>query len=210
MRHIFNRLFTHLVEHHPRTHECTYRRHHDASSILRPRTTSLASEKPPEMPLLQHAVKMSALVQHNESFNTTEKQVQPTRRCQEGQQRLEKIGIPLHRPPLRGGDWHEQATGRSRTKTIHGFVKRAGEYTFDKDGQDIQVQHYFSEAYGIKMRHPTIFGVKLSKNPKKLDVVPLQFCTIKPGQLYKKKLPEVYTSDMVRFATMKPYQRHKG
>ena len=62
--------------------------------------------------------------------------------------------------------------GHSQTKTIRRFVKRAGEYTFDKDGQDIQVQHYFSEAYGIKMRHPTIFGFKLSKNPKKPDIVP--------------------------------------
>ncbi|PPQ66044.1 hypothetical protein CVT26_010800 [Gymnopilus dilepis] len=99
--------------------------------------------------------------------------------------------------------------GRSRTKTIRGLVNSAGEYTFDKDGQDIQVQHYFLEAYGIKIRYPTILGVKLSKNLKKPDVVPLELCTIKPGQLYKKKLPEEYTSDMVRFATMKPYQRRQ-
>ncbi|KAF8898225.1 ribonuclease H-like domain-containing protein [Gymnopilus junonius] len=101
-------------------------------------------------------------------------------------------------------------SGRSRTKIIHGLVANAGEYTFSKDDQDIPVARHFYEAHGIKIEHPTIIGVRLTnKNAERQDIVPLELCEIEPGQLYKKKLPEEYTSDMVKFATQKPFERQK-
>lgn len=70
------------------------------------------------------------------------------------------------------------------------------------------VQQHFYKAYGIRLEHPTIIGVRLTgKNSPHQDVVPAELCEIEYGQLYRQKIPERFTSDMVRFSTMKPQQR---
>ncbi|KDR81951.1 hypothetical protein GALMADRAFT_240289 [Galerina marginata CBS 339.88] len=102
-----------------------------------------------------------------------------------------------------------QAGGnRSRTKTIRGFVPRAGEFEFLKDDRETTVARHFQEAYGTRLRYPRIVGVRLTgKNSPHQDVVPLELCTVEPGQLYRRRIPESCTSDMVKFSTMRPDDR---
>lgn len=64
--------------------------------------------------------------------------------------------------------------------------------------------------HNVPVRYPQIIGVRLTgkKNPHQ-DVVPLEFCEIEEGQLFRRKIPEELAPDMVRFSTMKPQERLK-
>ncbi|PPQ82370.1 hypothetical protein CVT25_008331 [Psilocybe cyanescens] len=99
--------------------------------------------------------------------------------------------------------------GKSRIQTIRGLVPAAGEFTFIKDDTvEMTVASYFQQAYNIRIQYPRIIGVRLTsnKNPRQ-DIIPLELCEIEHGQLFKRKIPEELTSDMVRFSTMKPHVR---
>ncbi len=58
------------------------------------------------------------------------------------------------------------------------------------------------------MQHPRIIGISLSgKKDSGADIVPAEFCTVEPGQLYHHKIPESVTPAMVKFATQGPRDR---
>jgi eukaryotic translation initiation factor 2C len=69
-------------------------------------------------------------------------------------------------------------------------------------------QEYFHSQYGIQIKHPNAVGVRLSPlSAANQVIVPIELCTLLPGQLYKKRLPVSITTDMVRFATLKLDER---
>ncbi|KAF9484944.1 argonaute-like protein [Pholiota conissans] len=97
---------------------------------------------------------------------------------------------------------------KSRIKTIRGLVPEAGRVTFEKDDETTTVERHFAQTYGIRLSQPQIFGVRLTgKHSQHRDVVPAELCDIELGQLYRQKLPENLTSEMVKFSTMKPHVR---
>ncbi|KNZ75349.1 Protein argonaute-3 [Termitomyces sp. J132] len=99
-------------------------------------------------------------------------------------------------------------TTRKRVRTIHGLVPAAGTYIFPKDDREISVQEHFKAAHNITIKYPNIIGVRLSsKKSGSPVVVPAEACTVLPGQLYKKKIPDHLTKAMVDFATVKPADR---
>ncbi|PPQ67563.1 hypothetical protein CVT24_002843, partial [Panaeolus cyanescens] len=98
--------------------------------------------------------------------------------------------------------------GQPKTKIIHGLVRKAGEYTFMKDDREITVAEHYYRAYGYRMQHPTIIGVRFSpKDSERQVIVPLELCEVERGQLYKKKLPDAVTPEVVKFASLRPAEK---
>ncbi|KAF8919662.1 Piwi domain-containing protein [Mucidula mucida] len=98
-----------------------------------------------------------------------------------------------------------------RTKTIRALIPRGGRYEFEKDGRTTTVADHARAAHGLSTRFPDAFGIVLSgKSAPRPSIVPAEFCTIQPGQIYKKKLPNHLTSEMVGFATISPDDRYRA
>jgi len=74
---------------------------------------------------------------------------------------------------------------------------------------DFNKQDYFYEAYNIRISNSRIVGIRLSPKSGRDDIVPLELCSIRPGQLYRRKLPEELTRDMVSFSAVKPQERYR-
>ncbi|KAJ6488632.1 ribonuclease H-like domain-containing protein [Mycena vitilis] len=100
-------------------------------------------------------------------------------------------------------------TTGDKTKTIHEIVPGPiGRYTFQKDGRNTTIQDHFRAAYNVTLAHPGTFGVRISGRSAPFPViVPAELCIVKPGQLYKKRLPSSATAAAVDFATMAPQAR---
>ncbi|KAF5371721.1 hypothetical protein D9758_003502 [Tetrapyrgos nigripes] len=102
----------------------------------------------------------------------------------------------------------ELRTGEKKIRAIRGLEPRAGEFEFSKDGETMTVQQYLQSCYGIVLSYPRMVGLILS--PPNADVkvvVPMECCILKPGQIYKQKVPDDKTADVVRFATLRPGER---
>lgn len=57
-------------------------------------------------------------------------------------------------------------------------------------------------------QHPQIVGINLAgKKDGGAEVVLAEFCVVEPGQLFRHKIPESATAQMVRFATTRPLDR---
>ncbi|KAF9049360.1 Piwi-domain-containing protein [Hymenopellis radicata] len=98
-----------------------------------------------------------------------------------------------------------------RTKTIRALIPRGGRYEFEKDGRTTTVADHARAAHRLNTRFPDAFGIVLSgKSAPRPSIVPAEFCSIQPGQLYKKKLPNHLTSEMVGFATISPDDRYRA
>jgi eukaryotic translation initiation factor 2C len=94
----------------------------------------------------------------------------------------------------------------SPKKKIRDLVPFAGEYRFQKNGQDTTVKEHFRAAHNYTLSHPRTFGIRVGS--KERDIVfPSEVCTIVEGQIYKKKVSSELTSKVVRFATRKPQER---
>jgi eukaryotic translation initiation factor 2C len=137
---------------------------------------------------------------------------------------LNKLRVDVRTGP--GGE-------RSRVKTIRGLEPFAGEFEFtNNEGRTMRVsvrtfffsllrfeffayssilinQDYFREAYNIHIGNSRIVGIRLSPKSGRDDIVPLELCSVRPGQLYKRKLPEELTRDMVGFSAVKPQERQR-
>ncbi|KAG6832694.1 hypothetical protein H0H92_012266 [Tricholoma furcatifolium] len=100
------------------------------------------------------------------------------------------------------------ATTGKRVKSIYGLIPAAGKFQFMKDDQELTVEEYFKATYNITVRYPHVIGVRLTpKNADNPVVVPAELCTVLPGQLYRRKIPDHLTRDMVEFATVHPAER---
>ncbi|KAF8162787.1 argonaute-like protein [Crassisporium funariophilum] len=99
--------------------------------------------------------------------------------------------------------------GRSRTKTIRALEPAAGLYVFATDGgAETNVESHFWSAHSIRVLYPRIIGVHLAgKKAPHPDIVPAELCTVITGQLWRNRIPEHLTKDVVSFSTMKPQER---
>ncbi|KAK0502821.1 Piwi domain-containing protein [Armillaria luteobubalina] len=103
-----------------------------------------------------------------------------------------------------------QTTG-NRTKIIRELVMKGGRYEFERDGHTTTVGEYFRSAHSIDIQFPDAFGILTSgKNASHPVVYPAELCSVLPGQLYKKRLPNYLMSEAVSFATMSPDVRLKA
>ncbi|RDB21168.1 Protein argonaute [Hypsizygus marmoreus] len=99
-------------------------------------------------------------------------------------------------------------TTGNRTKAIRGLVPSAGKYEFSKDDRVTTIEEHYKEAHNRTIKHPNAFGVRLTKpNAPFQVIVPAELCTIIPGQLYRKRIPDHLTKAVVDFATVKPNDR---
>jgi hypothetical protein len=73
----------------------------------------------------------------------------------------------------------------------------------------ILLQDYFFQTYNLRIEHSRLVGIRLSGKSGQDDIVPLELCRVKPGQLYRKKLPEELTRDMVEFSAVRPQDRQR-
>ncbi|KAJ7445725.1 argonaute-like protein [Mycena galericulata] len=98
-----------------------------------------------------------------------------------------------------------------RTKTVHGLVPGpVGRYEFNPSGSGpaTTVGAHYHSAHSITLAYPDTIGVVTSGRGAPFKVViPLELCTLLPGQLYKKKLPPDATATVVGFAAMPPADR---
>lgn len=98
---------------------------------------------------------------------------------------------------------------KNATKTIKGFESEGGLYEFDYDGRPMTVQKYYQVVYGIHLQYPRAPGVVLKIQGAFKSVVPLEFCELLPNQIFKSKIPEEFTREMVKFASVRPTERFK-
>ncbi|KAJ7756889.1 argonaute-like protein [Mycena maculata] len=101
-------------------------------------------------------------------------------------------------------------TSGNRTKTVHGLVPGpVGQYEFQPgSGSATTVGAHYQAAHNIRLAFPDTIGVVTSGRGAPFKVViPIELCTMLPGQLYKKKLPPDATATVVGFAAMRPADR---
>ncbi|KAK7049286.1 hypothetical protein VNI00_005887 [Paramarasmius palmivorus] len=100
-------------------------------------------------------------------------------------------------------------TTRNKTKVIRGLHPDADGYTFTSSGgQQLTVGQYMRQAYAIDLRYRGIVGARLSgAQADRPEIVPLELCLVKSGQLFRKKLPPALTDSARQFATLTPGDR---
>ncbi|KAL3699228.1 hypothetical protein R1sor_017250 [Riccia sorocarpa] len=76
------------------------------------------------------------------------------------------------------------------------------------DREEITVLEYYTRVRGIQLKQPTLRALDLG-NPKKPMYVPIELCTIVPGQRYKKLLNTTQRQGMIRECKQDPAQRVK-
>ncbi|KAJ7074210.1 argonaute-like protein [Mycena amicta] len=103
-----------------------------------------------------------------------------------------------------------KGVGRDQqTKVAYELVRGpVGSIRFKKDGRDIELFDYYKRTYNITLQYPTSFGVQTSgeKAPFRV-IIPAELCYLKPGQLYRRRLPTSASADAVRFATQSSADR---
>lgn len=69
------------------------------------------------------------------------------------------------------------------------------------------LQEYYWTVYQVRVQHPKAPGVILKIQGDFKSVVPLEFCELLPGQIFKQKIPEDMTRQMVQFSSVRPNER---
>ncbi|KAJ7470301.1 Piwi domain-containing protein [Mycena latifolia] len=104
-----------------------------------------------------------------------------------------------------------KTNNKSATKTVRGLVPGpVGRFEFQRSGTGptTTVGEYYYEAHSYRLQYPDTIGVVTSgKSAPFKVVIPLELCSMNPGQLYKKKLPPQATTAVVTFAAMRPADR---
>ncbi|KAJ3158570.1 hypothetical protein HDU86_002795 [Geranomyces michiganensis] len=100
--------------------------------------------------------------------------------------------------------------GRHKYNVIKIDGTPANKVTFDLENggvkRKITVANYLAETYNIKLAHPHLpcFVVGNAKRPSYL---PFEICDVPPGQVFKRKLDEGQTGNMIRIAQQRPADR---
>ncbi|KAK7690109.1 hypothetical protein QCA50_006757 [Cerrena zonata] len=105
---------------------------------------------------------------------------------------LKKVRITIDLPTCQ--KWSKMG------KPIAALVPQAGLYEFSKDGRPTTVQQHLHEASNTRVQHPRMFGVRIGQSA----VFPAEFCSIVPGQFYKRILSEEQRTQLVGAATKRP------
>ncbi|TEB35951.1 Piwi-domain-containing protein [Coprinellus micaceus] len=109
---------------------------------------------------------------------------------------------------LRGVFIREKKGGRiGPRRSIKGFHRDGAYYEFENDdGMSITIADHYRRVHSLILNYPKLPGVILREGDK-LEIVPMETCTIEPDQLFKKVLPDEATRDMVSTATLRPQQK---
>jgi len=99
------------------------------------------------------------------------------------------------------------STGRSSPtprviKRLTRAAARQEEFTL-REGGKMTVADYFHRALNKPLQFPDIFCAEVGSGAK----IPLELCTIPPGQLMRKQIPPEKTKDVLEFATKRPRDR---
>lgn len=96
---------------------------------------------------------------------------------------------------------------RRRYKIV-GLSQSSVEQTFfeDHDGKKVSVAEYFASKYNINLKYPKMPCLMVGSSQKAV-FMPMEVCSIPPGQRYMRKLDGMQTSDMIKIANRKPHDR---
>ncbi|KAJ7157556.1 argonaute-like protein [Mycena crocata] len=72
-----------------------------------------------------------------------------------------------------------------------------------REGKTISVAEYFRTTQNQPLQHPDVICCEVGSGA----LIPLELCTVLPGQLMRKQVPPEKTKDVVAFATMRPENR---
>ncbi|EIM82439.1 Piwi-domain-containing protein [Stereum hirsutum FP-91666 SS1] len=87
-------------------------------------------------------------------------------------------------------------------KPIKDIVPRAGHYEFVV-GQDMwTVRDHYRRAHGVHLQHPDLFGVMIGD-----AVFPAEDCSIPPGQLFRKRIPQKLMTALHGHTSQSPSRR---
>ncbi|KAF7322559.1 Argonaute-like protein [Mycena chlorophos] len=100
-----------------------------------------------------------------------------------------------------------KTTGR-RVKTVRGLHPGpVGDYQFEKNGVPTTIAQHYKQAHNIVLQHPYTIGIITSGKHLPPTIVPLELCTMIPGQPYKQKLPPDAGATVIAFSVLKPQER---
>ena len=88
----------------------------------------------------------------------------------------------------------------------NGLRGAANAETFQCQGKQVTVQQYFEEKYQLVLRYPHLPCLWVGSKDRN-NYVPMELCSIVPGQEYRRKLTDVQTSKMIRKAAVPPSVR---
>ena len=83
----------------------------------------------------------------------------------------------------------------------NGLKEPANAEKFIHEGNEVTVQQYFEEKYGLKLKYPHLPCVWVGSS-KKISLVPMELCSLVPGQEHRRKLTDAQTSKMIRKAAI--------
>ncbi|XP_065580424.1 protein argonaute-2-like isoform X1 [Artemia franciscana] len=97
-----------------------------------------------------------------------------------------------------------------RDYKVNGLLSPANDTNakFDSDGQLVTVEEYFKKHYNAELKYPYLHCLWVG-SAQKQSRVPIECCTIKPGQVMRGKLNEMQTSEMIKAAAKPPFERKK-
>jgi eukaryotic translation initiation factor 2C len=102
---------------------------------------------------------------------------------------------------------HPDRTGQVRqTPRVIKKLSQAGAsgLTFTmREGGTMTVADYFRNTQNRPLRFPDVICVEVGSGA----LIPLELCTVLPGQIMRKQVPPEKTKDVLDFATMKPSDR---
>ncbi len=96
-----------------------------------------------------------------------------------------------------------------RTRGFHGTAKQITFRCEDLPGvdpdKDITVEQYYAKKYNIKLQHPEVALIDVG-TAEKATYLPVELCRVLPGQMYKRKLTDDETAEMIRYAARPPQE----
>ncbi|KAJ7061559.1 ribonuclease H-like domain-containing protein [Mycena amicta] len=112
------------------------------------------------------------------------------------------VGLRIEVQPAAG-------TGEKRIYSIKKVSRRgANEESFQtREGQTLRVADYYRQASNVQLRFPALLCVEVGG---KGALIPLERCTVLPGQLFKKEFPDEKRTEMVEFSTQRPKERFQS
>ncbi|KAJ7490839.1 argonaute-like protein [Mycena latifolia] len=99
----------------------------------------------------------------------------------------------------------DAGSGMERARVVRKLSKEgANQVTFImRGGQTMTVAKYYQQITNKSLRFPNLYCVEVGQGA----LIPLELCTVLPGQLVKKEVPDDKKADLVDFATMAPKDR---
>ncbi|KAJ7932831.1 argonaute-like protein [Mycena leptocephala] len=99
----------------------------------------------------------------------------------------------------------DSASNAVRARVVRRLTKEgANESSFTmRSGRILTVAQYYQETRGRPLQFPALLCVEVGQGA----LIPLELCTVLPGQLVRKEVPDEKKAALVEFATMKPKER---